>query len=211
MLIPTLGGDAAFNQQPGEQQQEPPQQPHQPEQRPVHRQQQGTPLTAADTNRIQNYPGTPDRFRSTIQQDNDAMYLRTQVRRDVRILLVGERGVGKTSVILSLVSEEFADIVPPRSEEITIPADVTPELVPTHIVDYSRAEQEDSELVEEILKAHVICVVYSVNDDDTIDRISSHWLPLIRQTLGEGHRTPVLLVGNKIDLVDYSTMEVCLK
>lgn len=27
--------------------------------------------------------------------------------------------------------------VPPRAEEITIPADVTPEKVPTHIVDYS--------------------------------------------------------------------------
>lgn len=27
--------------------------------------------------------------------------------------------------------------VPARAEEITIPADVTPEKVPTHIVDYS--------------------------------------------------------------------------
>ncbi len=82
--------------------------------------------------------------------------------------------VGKTSLIMSLVSEEFPDEVqsftemtlqvdlmlvcahmhciisvflmlvlciswkvPPRAEEITIPADVTPERVPTHIVDYS--------------------------------------------------------------------------
>lgn len=58
-------------------------------------------------------------------------------REDVRILLLGERGVGKTSLILSLVSEEFPDVVPPRAEEITIPADVTPEQVPTHIVDFS--------------------------------------------------------------------------
>jgi GTPase SAR1 family protein len=67
----------------------------------------------------------------------EEMYFRSHIRRDVRILLVGEPSVGKTSVILSLVSEEFADIVPAKSEEITIPADVTPELVPTHIVDYS--------------------------------------------------------------------------
>lgn len=46
-------------------------------------------------------------------------------------------GVGKTSLILSLVSEEFPEDVPPRAEEITIPADVTPEKVPTNIVDYS--------------------------------------------------------------------------
>jgi len=58
-------------------------------------------------------------------------------RRNVRILLIGERGVGKTSLILSLVSEEYAEEVPSKAEEITIPADVTPEQVPTHIVDYS--------------------------------------------------------------------------
>lgn len=60
-----------------------------------------------------------------------------KTRKNVRILLVGERGVGKTSLILSLVSEEFPEDVPSKAEEITIPADVTPEKVPTNIVDYS--------------------------------------------------------------------------
>ena len=46
-------------------------------------------------------------------------------------------GVGKTSLIYSLVSEEFPDDVPSRAEEITIPPDVTPERVATQIVDYS--------------------------------------------------------------------------
>lgn len=58
-------------------------------------------------------------------------------RRHVRILIVGDAGVGKTSLILSLVSEEFPEDVPSKAEEITIPADVTPEQVPTNIVDYS--------------------------------------------------------------------------
>ncbi len=74
---------------------------------------------------------------------------------DVRILLVGEGessveiyflsnlkpesctdGVGKTSLIVTLISEEFPLSVPSFTEEVTIPADVTPERVPTHIVDY---------------------------------------------------------------------------
>lgn len=46
-------------------------------------------------------------------------------------------GVGKTSLIFSLVSEEFSREVPPRAEEITIPPDVTPDRVTTQIVDYS--------------------------------------------------------------------------
>ena len=45
--------------------------------------------------------------------------------------------MGKTSLILSLVSEEFPLDVPPKAEEITIPGDLTPERVPTCIVDYS--------------------------------------------------------------------------
>ncbi|XP_011881968.1 PREDICTED: mitochondrial Rho GTPase isoform X1 [Vollenhovia emeryi] len=127
-------------------------------------------------------------------------------RRNVRILLIGERGVGKTSLILSLVSEEYAEEVPSKAEEITIPADVTPEQVPTHIVDYSAVEQTDDQLTEEIQKAHVICVVYSVDDEDTLDRAASYWLPLIRRCSSD-NRCPVVLVGNKIDLVDYSTIE----
>ncbi|XP_015605375.1 mitochondrial Rho GTPase isoform X3 [Cephus cinctus] len=127
-------------------------------------------------------------------------------RRNVRILLVGERDVGKTSLILSLVSEEYAEDVPSKAEEITIPADVTPEQVPTHIVDYSAAEQTDDQLSEEIQKAHVICVVYSVEDEDTLDRAATYWLPLIRKC-STNNRCPVVLVGNKIDLVDYSTIE----
>lgn len=128
------------------------------------------------------------------------------LRRNVRILLIGERGVGKTSLILSLVSEEYAEEVPSKAEEITIPADVTPEQVPTHIVDYSAVEQTDDQLAEEIQKAHVICVVYSVDDEDTLDRAANYWLPLIRKCSPD-NRCPVVLVGNKIDLVDYSTIE----
>ena len=60
------------------------------------------------------------------------------IPRTVRILLLGEPGVGKTSLILSLVTEEFTEHVPPKAEEITIPADVTPEQVPTNIIDICR-------------------------------------------------------------------------
>lgn len=128
-------------------------------------------------------------------------------RRHVRILLVGDPGAGKTSLILSLVSEEFPDDVPPKAEEITIPADVTPEQVPTNIVDFCASEQTDDNLQDEINKAHVVCIVYSVENDESIDRITTHWLPFIRDSTNVDQRKPVVLVGNKIDLVDYSTID----
>ncbi|XP_035261936.1 mitochondrial Rho GTPase 1b isoform X2 [Anguilla anguilla] len=132
------------------------------------------------------------------------------MRKDVRILLVGEPKVGKTSLIMSLVSEEFPDEVPLRAEEITIPADVTPERVPTHIVDYSEAEQTDEQLFQEISKANVICIVYSVNNKKSIEKVTSHWIPLINDRTDKDSRVPLILVGNKSDLVEHSSMETIL-
>uniref|UniRef100_A0A8V5H429 Uncharacterized protein n=1 Tax=Melopsittacus undulatus TaxID=13146 RepID=A0A8V5H429_MELUD len=97
--------------------------------------------------------------------------------------------VGKTSLIMSLVSEEFPEEVPPRAEEITIPADVTPERVPTHIVDYSG---EDYTTLQ--------C------DWFNMDR----WIPLINERTDKDSRLPLILVGNKSDLVEYSSMETIL-
>ncbi|CAH0555098.1 unnamed protein product [Brassicogethes aeneus] len=109
------------------------------------------------------------------------MGVKTNIRKHVRILLVGDQGVGKTSLILSLVSEEFPENVPNKAEEITIPADVTPEQVPTNIVDYSSSDQNEAELHDQIKRASVVCIIYAVDDEDSIDRISSYWIPLIRE------------------------------
>ncbi|XP_061685101.1 mitochondrial Rho GTPase 1b isoform X2 [Syngnathoides biaculeatus] len=132
------------------------------------------------------------------------------MRKDVRILLVGEPKVGKTSLIMSLVSEEFPTVVPYRAEEITIPADVTPERVPTHIVDYSEAEQTDEQLFQELSKANVICIVYSVNNKTSIEKVTSYWIPLILDNTDKDSRVPLILVGNKSDLVEHSSMETIL-
>uniref|UniRef100_A0A3P9HLT7 Mitochondrial Rho GTPase n=1 Tax=Oryzias latipes TaxID=8090 RepID=A0A3P9HLT7_ORYLA len=118
--------------------------------------------------------------------------------------------VGKTSLIMSLVGEEFPEEVPPRAEEITIPADVTPERVPTHIVDYSEKEQTDEKLRDEIVKANVVCVVYDVTNEDTIDKIKTKWIPLVNGDAEKGNKIPIILVGNKSDLRSGSSMETIL-
>ncbi|XP_022372629.1 mitochondrial Rho GTPase 2 isoform X5 [Enhydra lutris kenyoni] len=132
------------------------------------------------------------------------------MKRDVRILLLGEAQVGKTSLILSLVGEEFPAEVPPRAEEITIPADVTPERVPTHIVDYSEAEQTPEELRDEIHKADVVCMVYDVSEEATIEKIRTKWIPLVNGETDKGSRVPIILVGNKSDLRPGSSMGAVL-
>lgn len=45
-------------------------------------------------------------------------------------------------------------------------------------------------------------------DTECMLQITSVWLPFIRKQLGEDAGVPVILVGNKGDLIDYSTGEV---
>jgi len=49
----------------------------------------------------------------------------------------------------------------------------------------------------EVRRAHVVAIVYAVNDARSFDRIAEYWLPTLRSL---GVNVPVVLVGNKIDL-----------
>ncbi|KAK0439836.1 P-loop containing nucleoside triphosphate hydrolase protein [Armillaria borealis] len=119
------------------------------------------------------------------------------MRRDVRILLVGDEGVGKSTIVTSLIKESYVAHVQHIVPEVTIPPEVTPENVTTYIVDSGAGPQDRSHLEAEIRKAHVICVVYSIDNPNSFDRIPTYWLPHFRQL---GVNVPVILVGNKIDL-----------
>lgn len=122
--------------------------------------------------------------------------------KDVRILFIGDRGVGKTSLIQAVVKERFEAEVPPLCEEVVIPPDITAARVTTYVVDSSLRAQDEPQIEEEMRKASVICVVYAVDDPSSFQRLRAHWLPAIRHALGAGEprpHVPVVLVGNKID------------
>eukprot|EP00076_Gallus_gallus_P045353 XP_025010891.1 mitochondrial Rho GTPase 2 isoform X3 [Gallus gallus] len=90
------------------------------------------------------------------------------MKRDVRILLLGEAQVGKTSLIMALVGEEFPE------------------------------------------EANVVCVVYDVTKEATIEKIRTKWIPMVNGGAEKGARIPIILVGNKSDLQMGSSMEVIL-
>ncbi|KAI8874557.1 hypothetical protein K501DRAFT_204442, partial [Backusella circina FSU 941] len=99
-----------------------------------------------------------------------------------------------STLIASLIKETFIPNVQHLIPEVTIPPEVTPDNVTMHIMDSS----EDKEHLEtEIRKAHVICIVYAIDNPTTFHGISKYWLPLIRSL---GVKVPAILVGNRIDL-----------
>eukprot|EP00127_Corallochytrium_limacisporum_P002507 Clim_evm64s128 gene=Clim_evmTU64s128 len=120
------------------------------------------------------------------------------MKRSVRIVLVGDPKVGKSSLITSLMREQFQDDVPPVVQELTIPPEVTPERVTTYIMDTSSSPSDKETLEESIKNANVICIVYDVSRSDTFTRVSTYWLPYIRRILGN-ELVSIVLVGNKID------------
>uniref|UniRef100_A0A8C8BYF4 Mitochondrial Rho GTPase 1/3 EF hand associated type-1 domain-containing protein n=1 Tax=Oncorhynchus tshawytscha TaxID=74940 RepID=A0A8C8BYF4_ONCTS len=89
--------------------------------------------------------------------------------------------------------------VPLRAEEITIPADVTPEKVPTHIVDY---------LGSPLATAKASCFV--VISYALTFQIRTKWIPLVNGKAEKGNKVPIILVGNKSDLRSGSSMEIIL-
>lgn len=120
-------------------------------------------------------------------------------RRDIRVVLCGDDGVGKSTIITALIKERFyelpAGLVLP---EVSIPPEVTPNIT-THLIDTSPRPEDRHHLETEIRRAHVVVIIYSVESPISFDRITTYWLPTIRSL---GVNVPVILVGNKIDLRD---------
>lgn len=53
--------------------------------------------------------------------------------------------------------------------------------MPGIIVDYSSREQSELDLVKEIEKASVICLVYAIDDESSKEKLCTYWLPKIQE------------------------------
>lgn len=115
----------------------------------------------------------------------------------VFITVIGDSGVGKTSLITAAATETFPDHPPPVLPPAKLPADTTPEGVPVVITDTS-SRPEDKQAFEAACRgASVIVLCFSMEKPNTLRRVSSHWMPELRRL---GLTVPILLVGCKSDI-----------
>ena len=115
---------------------------------------------------------------------------------EIRIVLVGDVGVGKSSLIMALLKEGFVEDVQTVVPEVTLPSEASPAGVTTKILDTGSGFAYQERLETELRRANVVVLVYSVTDQESFERITSYWLPMMRSL---GINVPVILVGNKVD------------
>jgi Ras family protein T1 len=120
----------------------------------------------------------------------------------VRICVCGDENTGKSSLIASLVKDQFVNNkIQPILPQITIPPSIgTPENVSTTIVDTSARPQDRHTLAKEVRKCNVILLVYA--DHYSYERVALFWMPHFRSL---GVNVPVVLCANKSDLAGQST------
>lgn len=114
----------------------------------------------------------------------------------VRIVVVGDEKVGKTSIIEVLITETFEEDVQPVLPVLVVPKEVTPERVHVSIVDTPGDPAQRSKVDQELTQADVVVLVYTVDSEVSTERVPSYWLPKFRSMKLS---VPIILVGNKID------------
>ncbi|CAD6594744.1 BAH_G0000200.mRNA.1.CDS.1 [Saccharomyces cerevisiae] len=116
----------------------------------------------------------------------------------IRVVICGDEGVGKSSLIVSLTKAEFIptiqDVLPP----ISIPRDFSssPTYSPKNTVLIDTSDSDLIALDHELKSADVIWLVYC--DHESYDHVSLFWLPHFRSL---GLNIPVILCKNKCDSI----------
>lgn len=115
----------------------------------------------------------------------------------VHICVIGDSGVGKTSLIAAAATETFPDRPPPVLPAAKLPADTTPEGVPVVITDTSSRLEDKQAREQAAREANVIVLCFSMENPQSLRRVSTHWMPELRRL---GINVPIILVGCKSDI-----------
>ncbi|XP_058216403.1 mitochondrial Rho GTPase 1-like [Rhododendron vialii] len=120
-------------------------------------------------------------------------------RGGVRIIVAGDRGTGKSSLIVTAAADTFPINVPPLLPPTRLPDDLYPDRVPVTIIDTSSSMENRGRLAEELKRADAVVLTYACDQPATLDRLSTFWLPELRRL---EVKVPVIVVGCKLDLRD---------
>ena len=123
---------------------------------------------------------------------------------EIRIIVIGDSGVGKTSIIMSLVSESYTELVPSVLHTVTVPPDMTPHHIQLTISDTSSKisfEQLYKQYIQLYYSNHNhittglgIVVVCSADVNNSIDHVINYYIPQLDKFCPD---IPIVIAINK--------------
>eukprot|EP01147_Barroeca_monosierra_P010750 gene10750-2838_t len=123
------------------------------------------------------------------------------MRDHVHVVLIGDRYVGKTTLLSSAQYGRFEENVVPLLETGSLPPAFLREPTKVTVTDTSLRCQEEEEICRIISSADVLCIVFAADDEDSMIRIQTYWMQLVTKALPVNATTPIVIIGNKIDLI----------
>ena len=120
----------------------------------------------------------------------------------IKITLIGNSGVGKTSIINQYIDQTFDE-----ANAATIGANYSEKVITKNNKEYElniwdTAGQEKFHAVGKHFykDAYIVCLVYDITSQDSLDQLKEIWYPDIKK-FGEKY-TILAVVGNKSDLYE---------
>ncbi|GAU42800.1 hypothetical protein TSUD_34440 [Trifolium subterraneum] len=132
-------------------------------------------------------------------------------RTGVRIVVAGDKGTGKSSLISTASSDNFRPNVAPVLPPTTLAVDLYPDHVPITIIDTSSRIEDTNKVAEELQRADTVVLTYACDRPETLENLSTFWLPHLRNlevmialvlVCAPQVKVPVIVVGCRLDLRD---------
>ena len=123
--------------------------------------------------------------------------------RTVRIAVIGDEGVGKSSLVLAAVHNTFTDNPVPTLPPTRLPADTAESYISpapaTLIVDTCSKPEERQAWELNVQQADAIVLAFAANDYTSLKRVALHWIPELER-VGARLGVPIILSACKCDL-----------
>ncbi|XP_071728899.1 mitochondrial Rho GTPase 1-like [Rutidosis leptorrhynchoides] len=127
----------------------------------------------------------------------------------VRIVVAGDRGTGKSSLIFTASADFFPTNVRPVLPPSWLPVDMFPDdRVPVTVIDTCSSLENRGKLDDELKRADVVVLTYACDQPSSLDQLTTFWLPELRRL---NVRVPVIVSGCKLDLMHEKQKAISLE
>eukprot|EP00903_Cladosiphon_okamuranus_P020272 g18604.t1 len=135
------------------------------------------------------------RFKENLRQKGD------DFDHTIRILLLGDSGVGKTSLMTRFSEDKFAPtMISTAGVDFKVQTlDIHGKRVKCQIWDTAGQERFHVITRAYYRGAHGIALTYDVTDDDSFKNVN-YWMANIQTHADRGHRMQKMILGNKVDI-----------